>query len=63
MKLHDIAVRVLRGIAAREPARNIHPEDMKVYERGLSDGNQILAEWVIEQLIEDKPVEEPIPNA
>ncbi len=55
--LPEIAIDALKLAAARELTRNVHPEDMKVYDQGLSDGTQIAAEYVISQL-QDAPVPE-----
>lgn len=52
MKLSDLAVAALKKTAERDAARNIHPEDSKVYNQGLWDGHKLMAEWVLEQLEE-----------
>jgi hypothetical protein len=55
--LPEIAIDALKLAAARELTRNVHPEDMRVYDQGLSDGTQITAEYVIAQL-QDAPTPE-----
>lgn len=55
--LPEIAIDALKITAARELTRNVHPEDVRVYNQGLSDGTQITAEYVISQL-QDAPVPE-----
>jgi len=55
--LPEISIDALKLAAARELTRNVHPEDMRVYDQGLSDGTQITAEYVISQL-QDAPVSE-----
>lgn len=55
--LSEIAIDALKITAARELTRNVHPEDVRVYNQGLSDGTQITAEYVISQL-QDAPAPE-----
>jgi hypothetical protein len=54
MIISDMLVSLLRAKAAKELARNIHPEDAIVYARGLEDGTTMLAGWVIDQLKEEE---------
>jgi len=60
-QIPDIVVDTLKVIASREVTRDVHREDRRVYDLGLSDGQQVLAEQVLEQL-QEVPVEEE-PNA
>ena len=59
MKLSDAAAKLLKEYAARPLARNIHPEDLNVYNQGLVDGTAILAKEILDQLKPDvvAPVE------
>ena len=58
MKLSDAAVKLLKEYAAKPLARNIHPEDLNVYNQGLVDGTAILAKEILDQLKPDEPEKE-----
>ena len=60
MKLSDAAVKLLKEYAARPLARNIHPEDLNVYNQGLVDGTAILAKEILDQLKPDVVVPEEL---
>jgi len=63
--LPDIAVSALTLASQRELTREVHSEDKRVYDRGLSDGTQITAEYVLSQLQEvaaPQVVEEGLPK-
>lgn len=53
MIIADEAVLALKKQANHQLSRNIHPEDAKVYQKGLEDGTSILAEWVLSHLKEE----------
>ena len=53
MKLSDAAVKLLKEYSAKPLARNIHPEDLNVYNQGLVDGTAILAKEILDQLKPD----------
>lgn len=54
--LPEITIDALKITAARDLTRSVHPEDVRVYNQGLSDGSQMTAEYVLSQLRE-APVE------
>ena len=56
MKLSDAAVKLLKEYADKPLARNIHPEDINVYNQGLGDGTAILAKEILDQLKPDDVV-------
>jgi len=58
MKLSDAAIKLLKEYSAKPLARNIHPEDLNVYNQGLGDGTAILAKEILDQLKPDEPEKE-----
>ena len=56
MTISEATVKLLKEYASEEMARNIHPEDSKVYARGLADGRTLLAQMLLESFEEEIPV-------
>ena len=62
MRISEADVLALKHQADRELARNIHPEDAKVYQRGLDDGVTVLSQWVLERVTEEPKVKPEAPT-
>jgi hypothetical protein len=58
MKISDEDVRKLRKYARVKPVRNVHTEDVALYQSGLVDGMALLATEILAQL---KPDDVPVP--
>lgn len=55
MRISDLAVDVLKGIAAQEMQLGKGETAVEVYQSGLQDGQKLLAESILEMLQEEQP--------
>ena len=56
MKISDAIVKLLNEYSVRPVSRNVHPEDLTIYNNGLTDGVTILSQEILAQLKPDEGI-------